>query len=858
MFEHASLQELYTGSLIAGKGKHLNNIKSIMERTKFVSEDWARVRFGAGTPWRRCWCVIEPPNEKEFAKAQKTVKKSRNPYERPRHPKGCIKFYDTKKTKKTLPIATINEAYAAYAIYPQSKPLIDQSTLVKVEGKITIHSNPESRTEGFVFVMPEVHPAVSGFEMMLRWLFPVFDTFVLYGRPERLIADRGATNGLMFAMPQEKRYGYLDIIDVASLIHTNGSDKWSEHEWRKRMKEATRSRMEITGVPRTSDNLGSRRGPSDSYASRNGVRYDDGASIRSTPSTRHQHNQSSDAVFAASHKPNTSGQQPFSANHYHSRSASESLAFSSPSKSKRQDQGYGPSRLSMDTSGNDLADVGASPRKPDQYRQDRQGELDTMESKNSSDSDLIPVRTNAEDVHRDGGREPPPAPVIAPPTFTHQPGEKPLTRPTDRPELRREKSRMSNATLSQMVEANRNNPNGSAAAAVAAWRAKEGALSESPRGVNDIPDDRGPAANQDLHKGMVADSPANLAPMPTVKERSPSAHSVSRKPLPRSPSAHSITRKPLPGQDPPPVPILNESAIGLATEVSTLAVPPMQRQASGSQYSNDISDPEDEPGENPFTDIHRVERPRTGVMRTAGDPVYDDPPKSDIPSVDFGVTKSLNPNVSRPSTTGSSSVRGGSPNHGGVTTDRRDARSQSRSPVPWRPGSGRQSPGPSLTPEEFVQQHAAATRIPSSFVPYRPQTAGEPLSHSKQVQKPAAQPPAHQAAQLAFNHSQQQQKLAQRTPAYGPEFSSQHYGPQQQNNHGQPPNYQQQPAVYNYAQQSQNNEQGTFDSRSSGQFVHPQTQSRWWGANPQQQQQEQNQKWQQNNAGYYGPQQGRR
>ena len=99
MFEHASLQELYTGSLIAGKGKHLNNIRVIMERTKFRHEDWARVRFGAGTPWRRCWCVIEPPDEKEWQRATKSMKK-RTAYERPVYPKGDIKFYDTKKTTK--------------------------------------------------------------------------------------------------------------------------------------------------------------------------------------------------------------------------------------------------------------------------------------------------------------------------------------------------------------------------------------------------------------------------------------------------------------------------------------------------------------------------------------------------------------------------------------------------------------------------------------------------------------------------------------------------------------------------------------------------------------------------------------
>lgn len=129
MYEYATLQEAYTGSLVAGKGKTLNNIRQILERNKFKHEDWARVRFGAGTPWRRCWFVVSPPDEKEWEKAQKAAKK--NKYSKPPVLKGDVKFYETRKiTKRTRPIATITNAYSAYAIYPQSKPLIDQSTLV--------------------------------------------------------------------------------------------------------------------------------------------------------------------------------------------------------------------------------------------------------------------------------------------------------------------------------------------------------------------------------------------------------------------------------------------------------------------------------------------------------------------------------------------------------------------------------------------------------------------------------------------------------------------------------------------------------------------------------------------------------
>ena len=243
MYEHTTLSEAYTGALIAGKGKTLNNIRMILDRQCAKYEDWVRVRFGAGTPWRRCWCVVSPPDEKEYIKLQKLQKKG-SAYERPPVLKGDIKFYETKKvTKKTKAIATVKDAYSCYAIYPQSKPLIDQSTLVKIEGKITIHSTPESTTEGFVFVMPESRPAISGFEIMLQYLFPVFDTFSLYGRPKKLIADVLDTRGLMFAMPSDRRYGYLEMWDVVGLINTEGSDKWSERQWRKQLKDLTSTRM---------------------------------------------------------------------------------------------------------------------------------------------------------------------------------------------------------------------------------------------------------------------------------------------------------------------------------------------------------------------------------------------------------------------------------------------------------------------------------------------------------------------------------------------------------------------------------------------------------------------------------------
>ncbi|KAI4187194.1 MAG: hypothetical protein L6R41_002962 [Letrouitia leprolyta] len=517
MFENTTLQEAYTGSLIAGKGKLLNNIKVIMERIRFKHEDWARVRFGAGTPWRRCWCVISPPDEKEVQQQQKALKK-KSAYDRVAPIlKGNIKFYDTRKIKKgTRPIATINDAFSAYAIYPQSKPLIDQSTLVKVEGIITIHSSPETTTEGFVFVMPEAHAAVTGFEMMLRWLVPLYDVYGLYGRPNRLIADVSDVRSLMFALPQTRRYGYLDILDVAQLINEPGSQSWSEKDWRSRLKELTASRQTMyqANGGRPKSRASSYRGHRNSLPSRSGtIRFDDSASVKSAQSMR--------GDVPPMPPPHTDSAPPGSGpfglprTKSHQRSVSEATAFSTPPRKQRSQRyaqdghGYTPSRLSEEQSRPYTQDgqynasrsqvsfeqprpngsgesvppmppthgvpVTAQARNPQLQRY--VAEQNGFQERHSSESEgRTQTPTSVASLPIDQGLRPssPPKPVAAPPAFIHEPGAKPQKRPALSPEMRRATSRMSVTTLAQLADAGQLSPNGSlaAAGAAAAWNAE--------------------------------------------------------------------------------------------------------------------------------------------------------------------------------------------------------------------------------------------------------------------------------------------------------------------------------------------------------------------------------------------------
>lgn len=454
MFEHSTLQEAYTGALIAGKGKTLNNIGVIMERSRQKTEEWVRVRFGAGVPWKRCWCVISPPDEKEFQKQQKELKK-RSPYDRSHPPtlKGDIKFYEDRKEgrkqKKAKPIATITDAYSAYALYPQAKSLIDASTLIKIEGNITIHSDPPTATEGFVFIMPEVHPAVSGFGMMLQFLFPTWDTFGLYGRPGRLVASTLDSRSLMFAMPKHKRYGYLEVSDVSSLILTDGSQGWAERDWKKKLKDLTGQRMTTvadTDTPASDNhsrsNSRSKRlsfgvaGEAGAKPARVGFADGGSSSVRSSRSMSlsRQHPTQMDSAASSQSAQHSPFSMANSMNAGHPRNVLDSnLPAASPQP---------PPQVASP-----VADS-PSGRGPNPARNFANGLASTPE-RISSDDELEPPTRDLEGMRNLQT----PEPVSRPPAFTHQAGEAPKQRLYHSSEMRRANSRMSSNTLSQLAQA---------------------------------------------------------------------------------------------------------------------------------------------------------------------------------------------------------------------------------------------------------------------------------------------------------------------------------------------------------------------------------------------------------------------
>jgi CCR4-NOT transcriptional complex subunit CAF120 len=763
MYEHASLYEAYTGSLIAARGKTLTGIQSILVPTKFKHEDWARVRFGAGTPWRRCWFVINPPNEKDVQKARKAMKKSA--YDRLSIPVlGNIQFFETKKTKKAQPIATITNVYSAYAIYPQSKALIEQSTLVKLEGRIHMHKEPQSSAEGLVFVMPELHAAVSGFETMLRFLFPTFDTFNLYGRPTRLIADTNHIKSIMFAFPKQRRYGYLDILDITNLLQVAGSQEWSEAEWRKQLKEAAQKRIS-TGRSRTSSVNSSRPRYRSSISVRNGdTPIHPLRQPFSPPESKPEFNHSAEAVI---HEiPRT---EPPA---YHSRGMSDITGMQTGSR---------PGQRSYENSPHSSAQ--------DLVHTDRvQGIVAPIAERSSSESD----RTPAELVQPvlNGEQFPPrtpPSPVASPPTFVHGPRSMPGNRPEMTSEQRKANNRMSHATLTQLSSVGTM----SMAGIAGALRDQPSDSSLDQRSQGQYPNNGISSAQDAYMSPALAHSSSDEAIGIAVPVRSrqamdqrPATPSTNGTPSPQRrvnvEVSKTVKRKPLPQRQifeqaplsPDGEPsfddlrhTLDEDALNQIAPHLPSPTSPRQRRIEDESVYDDAASTVSPDYASTHESVYSrksqksVTKPRMGVMKTVGMPAKQDlvigdahystekapETNTDIPSVDFGPTLTYMPTTGRPST-GDTLRKAAGPRNDldaaeryrlSVPTSQMD-RGHQRTPsqeeyrrsVLWQPGMATNrpvTPAGGLTPEQYVQQRAAPSppmhmhrRSPSNSTPLQP------------------------------------------------------------------------------------------------------------------------------------------
>ncbi|RLV93432.1 Protein SKG3 [Spathaspora sp. JA1] len=258
-FEYASLQQAYTGALLSARGSRLSDIKTILAEKRFNHEDWVSIRYGSGMAWKRCFAVIEPSNSKK--------KNSFTP--------GRILLYENDQKKKKSLVAVVTNCTLVSAVYPESPLLIDNSTMLKLQGYINFTSPSISskvskkQLDDFkytsIFLMPEQHSAVPGFDTLIRFIIPLFDSFGLYGRPWKLKANRIDPDSLLFGLPTLPRVHYLQLEDVTSQV-TKARDfmSWDNKGWTSNIKQILKLKLD-----RGYEGCGSKRGYSGAINSLN-------------------------------------------------------------------------------------------------------------------------------------------------------------------------------------------------------------------------------------------------------------------------------------------------------------------------------------------------------------------------------------------------------------------------------------------------------------------------------------------------------------------------------------------------------------------------------------------------------------
>lgn len=225
LFENVALQEAYTGAFLSSRGARLGDIQVILGSTKHEYAEWVGVRFGAGMPWRRCFAVVSPSGK------SKSKGKGKG---------GKVSFYESEKHAKKSKgaMATITAASEVYAVYPSSPRLIDSSTIIKVEGAVvTEGEDAAAMGASDIFIMPEKHNAVQGYDTIIRFLVPAMNAFELYGRPKRLIASKDDPRSLLFALPTLPHLYYLEPRDLLPLAQSGASAEWSSADWKARVSD---------------------------------------------------------------------------------------------------------------------------------------------------------------------------------------------------------------------------------------------------------------------------------------------------------------------------------------------------------------------------------------------------------------------------------------------------------------------------------------------------------------------------------------------------------------------------------------------------------------------------------------------
>ncbi|ODV59227.1 uncharacterized protein ASCRUDRAFT_113959 [Ascoidea rubescens DSM 1968] len=121
-FEYNCLHEAYTGALLSAKAILLSDVKTLLSETRYSIAEWANIRLNFITSkWFKVYIVVAPSNNSDSKS-------------------GSLSIYSSNKTIKKNLLISIKKANSCFAVYPQGPEVIDHSSLMKLDGEITIHN----------------------------------------------------------------------------------------------------------------------------------------------------------------------------------------------------------------------------------------------------------------------------------------------------------------------------------------------------------------------------------------------------------------------------------------------------------------------------------------------------------------------------------------------------------------------------------------------------------------------------------------------------------------------------------------------------------------------------------------------
>ncbi|CCK68932.1 Tph3p KNAG_0B04980 [Huiozyma naganishii CBS 8797] len=248
VFERISLYKSLTGTVIANMGKHLPDIKIILN-SPHNFKDWCEV-YLEGTGWVKAWCHInrdarsgKDPKGKCQIKIY-TQNRSADPsaasnlvcyipdcdyiqdiffYNTADADLDPVSFLQNLNTIRILGDVRYSNEYNNIGGTTGKRKMFSPRRRVSTSSiKLKSATQHETRQTGLL-VRPIAHNGLSHLGAMTRFIIPMFDIARKYGRPGKFVTSRQDSDSLMFALPRLPKTRFLAEDQIPGFLANAGT-----------------------------------------------------------------------------------------------------------------------------------------------------------------------------------------------------------------------------------------------------------------------------------------------------------------------------------------------------------------------------------------------------------------------------------------------------------------------------------------------------------------------------------------------------------------------------------------------------------------------------------------------------------